>query len=151
MDHPASVIYDSCQNHGDSTMYLHTFENHLSYIGDIAQCAQAFKCDICGKLFPRATKFHRHRSTCTDKTNHVLPGGFYSPRTDIFQDLEDVGVCVPQEDWFYPYFATFDTESLLCPLPDDRADCDLQYTTQHQLISLPSAAMFQDTQTPSAR
>ena len=143
--------YHSCQSHGDSTMYLHTFEDNLSYIRDIAQYAQAFKCDICGKLFPIATTLHRHRSTCTDKTNHVLPGGFYSPQSDIFEDLEDVGICIPQEDRFYPYFATFDTESLLCfhsPTTERIATC----STPHISWSVsPSAGMFPDTRIPSAR
>ena len=78
-------------------------------------------CSKCSKCWP--TKWHmlRHEKTCNALITHKFPGGVYRITKSIFEELDDVDICVPENLRFYPFRSTFDYESFflltLYPIP----------------------------------
>ena len=70
-------------------MYLNLYENHFSYIKDLAQYSKSFCCSRSGKYWKK------------------YPGGAYHVPKTVFQDLKE-GIIIPEEARYFPYRATFD-------------------------------------------
>ena len=117
------------------TMYVNHFNNHLSYIQDFENYAKKYQCKFCQRLFKTYSTLKQHSSKCKDKTRFVFPGGFYQQPKTIFEQLENIGIHVPEKDRYYPWFAVFDCESLLQKIENDRTQ-KVEWTHQHIPVSV---------------
>ena len=106
----AATLHSHSHRQYESTLYLNLYENHFSYIKNLARHSKSFQCSRCGKYWKGTNKFRRHEATCDGKVQLKYPGGaYYVPKT-IFEELEDEGIIVPEEWRYFPYRATFDFE-----------------------------------------
>ena len=108
-DISASLIRRS-HRHYACTLYLNLYENHFSYIKDLAWYSKSFCCSRCGNYWKRASNLRQHEKTCDGKVHLKYPGGAYHVPKTIFEELEDEGIIVPEEARYFPYRATFDFE-----------------------------------------
>ena len=91
-------------------MYLNLYENHFSYIRDLARYSKSFCCSRCGKYWKRASNLRQHEKTCDGKVQLKYPGGAHHVPKTVFQELEEEGIIVPGEARYFPCRATFDFE-----------------------------------------
>ena len=108
-DISASLIRRS-HRHYACTLYLTLYENHFSYIKDLARYSKSFCWSRCGKYWKKGFRLNRHEKTCDGKVHLKYPGGAYHVPKTIFEELEDEGIIVPEEARYFPYRATFDFE-----------------------------------------
>ena len=133
-DEFAQSVYKS-RGKQPSTMYVNLYENHLSYIRDFAQYAQKFQCKTCERHFDRAGNLNRHQKICINKTKLVYPGGFHRARENIFDQLDQYAIHVPEDQRTFPWFVCYDFEALL-QKADDLPTESLQWTHRHVPISV---------------
>ena len=55
--------------------YLNLYENHFSYIKDLARYSRSFCCSHDGKYWKKGSRFSRHEKTCDGKVQLKYPGG----------------------------------------------------------------------------
>ena len=106
----AATLLRRSHRHYSSTLYLNLYENHFSYIKDLARYSKSFCCSRCGKYWKRASNLRQHEKTCDGKVQLKYPGGAYHVPKTIFEELEDEGIVVPEEWRYFPYRATYDFE-----------------------------------------
>ena len=110
----ATVIYKSSGLYED-TLYLDKYLNHVSYINNFKAYANKFSCRKCKRFFDRADNCNRHELTCDDSARMKYPGGFYSSKKNVFEQLMEFGINVAEQDRYYKDFAVYDCESMLIP------------------------------------
>ena len=128
----ASSVYKSRGRYED-TAYLHLFQGHFSYIKDFAMFAKKYQCKFCDKLWDHQGNYVRHEQKCRDKTRYVYPGGFYCQKKTIFEELSYFGIGC--SDRVFPYFATFDFESVLKKV-QSQGTSKTEWTHEHVPISV---------------
>ena len=116
------------------TLNMNMFFNHLNLILDFKIFAKRYVCQICNKMFKNFQALKRHGSSCMWKTRYIFPGGYYRQKVSIFEEMEDLGVYVPENQRVYDFFAVWDLESCLekVPIVDEKK---LTYTHIHRPIS----------------
>ncbi|KAL5019438.1 hypothetical protein ScPMuIL_003476, partial [Solemya velum] len=119
----------------ETDMFVNVYKNHLSYIKDFKAYARKYQCSSCERHFERLYDFKRHRRTCSEITKYVYPGGFQRSGTTIFDQLEELGVCVPSDRRTYPWFAVYDFEALVQKV-EGQATEKMQWTHRHVPISV---------------
>ena len=124
-------------------MNCNVFQNHFSYIKDIAGYSRCFSCSECKRLFASRTLLKRHtKSDCT-RVVHVFPGGVYKNKLTIFQILESCGITIPPETpRFFPHRIIYDLESFQSKhnLPSDTDY--MSYQSHHKVCSAAVVANF---------
>ena len=115
---------------------LNLFENHFSYIRDFSLYFKTFVCSKCSECWP--TKWHmlRHEKTCNALITHKFPGGVYRSTKSIFEELDDVDICVPENLRFYPFRSTFDYESFFSSDSLPNSSSKLAFTAKHEPCSV---------------
>ena len=88
-------------------MYLNLYENHFSYIKDLAQYSKSFCCSRSVKYWKKWSRLNRHEKACDGKVQLKYPGGAYHVPKTVFQELKE-GIIIPEEARYFPYRATFD-------------------------------------------
>ncbi len=139
-DSHVTCVYHSCKKHGEKNMYLHLYSNkHFSYITNFKALAQKFRCELCSMAFKDISNYNHHRKNCRNNTKESFPGGFLKTDGGVFQDLEEVGMHVPQHLRMNKYFCVFDIEAVLEPL-DRGDDAKLQLLSCYCLVSVAVAS-----------
>lgn len=118
-----------------STMYLNVFENHLSYISKFSTYAKKFTCSLCNRLFSYLGVYKRHLKTCSLRTKFSYKGGFYSKAESIFEELEQNGIFIPEQDRLFEDFAVFDCESILEKVQGDET-AKMKWERRHNAVSV---------------
>ena len=91
-----------------------TGEQHFSYIYDLKRFSHMYKCSKCGQLWGDSYKCNRHASTCDTITKEKYPAGFFKVKATIFEKIEqELGLVIPEEKRYFPYFITYDFESYM--------------------------------------
>ena len=108
----AKVIQRSRELYNE-TMKVNAFKNHLSLIVDFEKYCHVNQCMHCDKLWYRNNHYYRHTKTCLTTVHESFPGGVYHNSYTIFEKLEQIGIQVPKQDRFYPYYACYDFEAYL--------------------------------------
>ena len=123
----AGSVYKS-RGRREDTAYLHLYQGHFSYIQDFAMFAKKYQCKFCDKLWEHHGNYIRHEQKCKDKTRYVYPGGFYSQKKSVFEELSYFGIgCT---DRVYTHFITFDFESILKKVQNQRST-KMEWTQEH--------------------
>ena len=97
------------------TMYLNVWENHLSLITAIHQYSRKYTCNYCMRMFKTYWLLTRHQKTCSKQSSLVFPKGAFKYHKTVFQQLEEVGIHVPEADRYFSYVICFDLEAILQP------------------------------------
>ena len=110
----ATMVYKSAGLYED-ILYLDKYLNHVSYINNFKFYANKFSCRKCKRFFDRADNCNRHELTCDDSARYKYPGGFYSSKKNVFEQLMDLGIDVAESDRYHKDFCVYDFESMLAP------------------------------------
>ena len=94
-------------------MKVNIFKNHLSLIVDFEKYCCVYQCIHCDKLWYRNNNYYRHTKTCLTTVHENFPGGVYHNSYTIFERLEQIGIQIPKQDRFYPFYACYDFEAYL--------------------------------------
>ena len=98
----AKLVYASTCTYTE-TVHINVFEDHISYINNFPAYARKFECITCSELFNTSPLLVRHRRTC-EKSTSVYPGGYYYGKRNIYDELEEYGICVPKAQRYYQYY-----------------------------------------------
>ena len=109
-DGTAKTLYLS-QSSFPTKIYLNVFKNHLSLITDIQMYSKQYICNRCEKVFARMENLKQHETKCDGTVEYAFPGGVYKNKLSIFEELEEMGVRVQEEDKYEKWFACFDFEA----------------------------------------
>ena len=109
-DGTAKTLYLS-QASFPSKIYMNVYHNHLSYITDIKMYSKQFICTRCDKLFARMENLNKHQTKCDGTVEYAYPGGVYKNKLSVFEELEEMGVRVQEEDKYEKWFACYDFEA----------------------------------------
>ena len=94
------------------TMALNKYQNHLSLITDFKKYCAVYCCVSCRKLHYGRNHFLSHCKTCNVITQQTYPRGIFKAKEAIFEKLAMIGINIPPNDRYFPYYACFDFESL---------------------------------------
>ena len=119
----------------EDTMNLNFYEDHFSYVSDMEKYSHNYLCSKCDLLWKRVGMLHRHERTCTGSVTYKYHGDVYHTALTVFDRIEDEGIEVPEEDRYYPYRATYDTEVVLQPTDKQRSE-KLEWTSHHVLLRI---------------
>ena len=109
-DGSAETIYLS-QASFPTKIYLNLYENHLSLITDMQGYSRQFICNRCDKVSTKMSNHLRHQSKCDAYVKYVFPGGVCRNILSVFEELEEMGVRVREEDKYEKWFACYDFEA----------------------------------------
>jgi hypothetical protein len=111
---------------------------HFSYITNLNNLTRVFRCPNCNVLLSEFKKLTRHYESCNNGEPKIsFVDGIYNTPKTVFEQLDDVGINIPSEDRFYPYFIFYDFETWL--KPNEMADLKaskLEYLGTHELMSI---------------
>ena len=110
----ATVIYKSAGLYED-TLYLGKYLNHVSYINNFKAYANKFTCRKCKRFFERSDLCNKHELICDESARLKYPGGFYSSKKNVFEQLMELGIDVTESDRYHRDFCVYDFESMLVP------------------------------------
>ena len=96
-----------------SVMNINMYKRHSSLIVDMRKYGQVHECQKCHQIFTSHWGLQKHtgiKKDCT-RVRFFYKGGVYRNPKSIFQELQEVGVQVPDDLKIYPYKIVFDFES----------------------------------------
>ena len=96
-DGTAKTLY-LLQSSFSTKIYMNVYHNHLSYITDIKMYSKQFICNRCGKLSTKMSNHLRYQTKCDGTVDYAYPGGVYKNKLSVFEELEEMGVRVQEED-----------------------------------------------------
>ena len=70
-----------------------------------------YVCTRCDKLLCRMQKLKQHQPKCDGAVKYMYPGGGYKNKPSIFEELEQIGVRVNEEDKCEKWYACYDFEA----------------------------------------
>ena len=73
--------------------------------------SRQFICNRCDKVSTKMSNHLRHQSKCDANVKYVFPGGVYRNKLSVFEELEEMGVRVREEDKYEKWFACYDFEA----------------------------------------
>ena len=109
-DGSAKTIYLS-QASFPTKIYLNVFQDHLSLITDIKMYSKQYICNKCDKMSTKMSNHLRHQIKCDVNVKYVFPGGVYRNKLWVFEELEEMGVRVREEDKYEKWFVCYDFEA----------------------------------------
>ena len=101
---------------GRLKLHLNIHKQHVSLITKFSNFCKTFQCRSCQKLFGKLKAVRRHEKICKMGTRKIYKCGFYDHQKTVFEELETVGIHVPEELRIDHSFACFDIESVLIPV-----------------------------------
>ena len=73
--------------------------------------SKQYICNWCGKLSTRLLDCKRHKAKCDSTVQYTYPGDVYKNKMFVFQELEEMGVRVREDDKYEKWFACYDFEA----------------------------------------
>lgn len=124
----AICLYRPRGIHG-STMNLNMNNFHFSYIKQLSTYCKSWRCENCFVFFGKRCHYLRHVSEkrCAE-IQHIYPGYGYSPTLTVFQQLEQEGISVKEQDQYYPYHVNYNFEARFENTPQRWAITDNEKT-----------------------
>ena len=90
---------------------MNVYENNLSLITDHKMYSKQYICSHCDKLFPRMENLNKHQPKCEGTVENAYPDGVYKNKLFVFEELEEIGVLVCEEDKYKKWFTCYDFEA----------------------------------------
>lgn len=130
----AKTIYLSSSDYLPE-MNLNLYDTHLSYITNISVYCKKYQCRCYKRLFPTPKRCRKHEKCCSLQAKKIFTGGFYQRPLSIFEQLEEYGIKVKEDNRYFPWFMVFDFEALLMETGHQRLK-KLLWTHEHRPISV---------------
>ena len=73
--------------------------------------SKQYICNRCGKVFVEMRNLNKYQPKCDGTVKYVFPGGVYKNKLSVFEELQEMGVRVREEDKYEKWFACFDFEA----------------------------------------
>ena len=102
----------------DHVMHLNLYKDHFSYIKKFKSYAKKFTCPNCTRILNQSCHLLRHAKKCRSEVEEVYKGGKYRIKKTVFELLDALGINVPENDRFDPYFVVYDFEALQVPIDE---------------------------------
>ena len=90
---------------------MNAYEHRLSLITDIQMDSKQYICNCCDKVSTKMSNHMRHQSKCDGTVEYTYPGGTYKNELSVFEELEEMGVQVHEEDKYEKWFVCYDFEA----------------------------------------
>ena len=84
----------------------------------------------CKRIFNTSRNLTRHAKDCSLEVRERFKGGKYRRKKTIFEELDDIDICVPEPIRNCPWFSTFDFESL--QITDDKVINGRRIISRHE-------------------
>ena len=94
-------------------IYLNVFQNHLSLITDHKMYSKQYICNRCQKLFVQMWNLKQHETKCDSTVQYAYPGGVCKNKLSVFEEFEEMGIRVREDDKYEKWFACYDFEAYL--------------------------------------
>ena len=107
-------------------MHFNLYENHYSYISKFKSFAKKYQCPNCSRMVSQSTHLHLHIKKCQFEVE-VFKGGKYRNKKAVFEHLDSIGIYVPEDDRYNPFFAVYDFEALQVPINEELRGRRLKY------------------------
>ncbi|GFO28682.1 Zinc finger protein 546-like, partial [Plakobranchus ocellatus] len=131
-----------------NTMKILYYNEHFMYIIDIDKLGCALACEKCGKLWKQQCSLDRHEKSCTGLGSRVrYYGGVYTTPSSIVEDLSRYGFGI-DENFIYPYRATFDFEVFFDSTDLPSGSRQTQYKARHVPLSVAVASNVEGFEEP---
>ena len=73
--------------------------------------SKQYICSRCDKVSKKMSDHLRHQSKCDITIKYIFPGGVYKNKLSVFEELEEMGVRVREEDKYEKWLACCDFEA----------------------------------------
>ena len=103
-DGTAKTLYLS-QSSFPTKIYVNVYKHHLSFITDIKMYSKQYICSRCDKLFVEMRNLNKHQPKCDSTVEYTYTSGMYKNKLSVFEELEEMGVQVREEDKYEKWFA----------------------------------------------
>ena len=134
-DRSVQTVYKTVAEYED-TMHVNLYKDHFNLITNVKLYSRKFKCKHCMTLFKTNYLLMRHERTCSSMTKFVFPSGAYKTFKSVFQELEELGISVPESDRYYDYFMVYDLEAVLKPRKFITKSGKTKFINEHVPISV---------------
>ena len=132
-DNSLRVVYTPYREaYFPDTMHLNLYKNHLSYVNNVEGYLKKFVCPKCEKVCSHKGHLERHQKTCLNVTKLNCPGGVYQPKEKLSEKMIRLGFPAAT---FYPYFAFWDSESILLKIEKEVTN-KLLFLNEHKPVSI---------------
>ena len=122
----------------DDIMHLNLYEEHFSYIkkDNFKSYAKKCTCPNCTRILTKSNNLLRHVKKCQSEVEEVFKGGKYRVKKTVFELLDTIGITVPENDRFNPYFAVYDFEALQVVIDEELQGRDLHFKHVPATVSI---------------
>ena len=73
--------------------------------------SKQYICNRCQKLFVEMRNLKQHETKCDGTVQYAYPDGVYKNKLSVFEELEEMGVRVREEDKYEKWLACYDFEA----------------------------------------
>ena len=101
------------------------------------ELARSYGCEWCGQIFKiqKDWRGHIRRGTCRKGDSvEVFHRGPYQPTPTIFEELEEVGIVVPERLRYYEFWMFWDIEAYQPKLQQPSVSSRTVFTREHELL-----------------
>ena len=106
---PTKIYLNVYQSH---KIYLNVYQSHLSLITtDHKMYSKQYICNRCDKVFAEMWNLKQHEVKWIGAVQYAYPGSVYRNKLSVFEELEEMGVRVREEDKYEKWFACYDFEA----------------------------------------
>ena len=122
---------------GCMKLSLNIHENHFMYIRDTDKLCKSYRCLMCDASFTRARNARRHTCDADKVTEMKYSRGIFAPPVNVWGLVhQETGIDVPASLRFYPYWITYDIESVLLTRDLPTPTATTTFHSEHQLVSV---------------
>ena len=147
-DNKCDIIWYSKKTDG-LKLNLNLYESHFGYIRDVNGFCRSFNCVKCDAFFTRASNVKRHVCDAGKVTEFRYSTGVFSSPPNVWDVVErETGIVLPSELRFYPYWMTYDIESVLLKERLPTNTTTTTFHSEHQLVSVSVCSNIPDFSEP---
>ena len=76
----------------------------------------------------------------SERNIYIYPGGYYKMPKTVFEELDNLNIHIPYEDRYYPFFITYDFESILVDVKNKTKGNKTEIKQEHKACSVSIAS-----------
>lgn len=126
-------IYISQGKHESNSIYLHLYDDHLSYVTNSSSYLGKYRSISCSRCFDHMGYWKSHRGLCAQASAKDFNFDHFKSTKKI-DKLELDRIMVPSEERKFESFSTFDCKAMLVKIPFNAGRT--RWITEHKVISM---------------
>ena len=135
-DGTSDVLWNSKRT-GGLRLNANLHDRHFCYIKNLDGFCKSFKCSTCESFFTRASNARRHICDTKAVTQFKYETGVFGAPPTVWEIVEkETGINVPPLRRSYPYWMTYDIESVLLKQNLPAGTATTSFHNEHQLVSV---------------